>query len=181
MFARSGALLAVMNEGKFRGIDRVQVIGGPLYVQKRPGARFVKEVHFVEAATGDPVVKVVRELFGGGDRVWNGTNDGLEAGLALHLVGDMWGPHLGGSVLRLLVDGRNLGNAVMSAVDQSGAPLLRFRAEPGMPSRFFPNENEPRVDVVLSPYLQPAPQLFLIAALASPHLVRFFKKAQGGE
>jgi hypothetical protein len=179
MCARDGALLAVINEGRIRGIDRVQVIGGPVYLRKRLGGGFLKQVHFVEASTGDPVVKVVGPLWGGGDRVWDGRSGGGDPHATIQLLGDRWGTRPGGGALRLLVDGKKLQNAVMSAVDQSGTPLMRFRAEPGMRDGCFPTESEARLDVVLSPYLRPTPELLLIAALASPRLISFFKTEAG--
>jgi hypothetical protein len=156
-----GALILLRLTG---GTKEIRVAGGLLYRWQRLGGRLSDDWQFVEADSGLPIFK--------GD----GRSLNRRDFRTLQLLSDGAQRAAGSEFLRFSVEGTKPENTVMSAADDSGRTILRFRLAysipdgPGWRRRLFglSLQKYRGTEIVLSPGLKAVPELLLIAACASP-------------
>jgi hypothetical protein len=169
-------LLATINgRRKSLGDPReVHVTDGPVYrAAKTRWGWLSYEFHawysrrlFVDADSGEPAIKVVGFHF---KRSADGTVQVLSQADAIDVGPRIW---------RFPVQATNDENAVMTAVDDLGNTVMRFRRTPALkdwvvhPRRAV--GSDAGIDIVLSPGLQPSPELLLIASVASHWMITYF-------
>jgi hypothetical protein len=75
-------------------------------------------------------------------------------------------------------------NAVMTAVDDLGKTVMRFRRTPALKESLILRTrvvgDEAGIDIVLSPGLKPSSELLLIASVASPWMITYFHSPPPG-
>jgi hypothetical protein len=169
-------LLATINDpapwsirGKvLRSVSDVRIADGPVYrSQWRRRSWFRWERFFVDAESGAHCLKLV------------GRHLAHNASGTVHVFGEPSPTEAGAHVWRFPVAETKAKNALMTAVDDLGNTIMRFRRTPelkamaGLGSRIV--SDDAGIDVCLSPGLKPNPQLLLIAAVASPWMITYFQ------
>jgi hypothetical protein len=180
-------VLARINEGKksprlaprsvrpvvvLRTVREVRITDGPVYRSKSRWGWLSDRTlvspdrFFLDANSGQPAIKVVSFHV---DRKARGTVHVLSQAGAIDV-----GPH----IWRFPVEATNAENAVMTAVDDLGKKMMRFRRTPALKdsSTWYARVvgDDAGIDIVLSPGLKPNPELLLIASVASPWIITYF-------
>jgi hypothetical protein len=177
-------LLATINEGKksmrpatrsvrhvyvLRDISEVGITDGPVYREQWRGPRFHRQRFFVDAYSDQPVIKVPTRHF-----------DHRDTG-QIHVLSQPSSIDDGPQIWRFPLEGTKPENAVMTAVDDLGETMMRFRRTPGLKESVMRDTRvvgaDAGIDIGLSPGSKPSPELLLIAAVASSWMITYFMSA----
>jgi hypothetical protein len=132
----------------------------PLFIiDKYPGVRFEegRRSHLVDE-TGTPILYTV------------GSNFNWRACACILFPDQRW--------LRFLVRGSVLANAIMTAVDQAGNRVARYRIIPGRQETWFSSSNS--VEIIVHPGWKVTDELALALAISTEWLRSYFDYPSGG-
>jgi hypothetical protein len=176
-------LLATINEGTrkplmpasrsvrqaegLRWVRKVSITHGPVYQSQLRGRWFRWGRFFVDADSGEPAVKIV------------GSHNNRTAGGRVQVLSRPSPYRAGPEIWQFPVEGIQLKSAVMTAVDDRGNAMMRFRRTASLKGRIIGRTrvvgDDAGIDVVLSPGLRPSSELVLIASVASPWMISYFR------
>jgi hypothetical protein len=100
---------------------------------------------------------------------------GAKAKATVRLLGEPGSTEVSPHIWRFPVEATKPENAIMTAVDDLGNAMMRFRRAPPLRQGIFGNRvGYSGTQIVLSPGVEVRPELFLIAAVTSPFLIKYF-------